>query len=109
MIFEASWGHEKRVRQPVTFTVVHVNRPPVVEDLPVFYVRQSTNNVYQVPSEFAYDPDGDPLVFKSIQSQMPEGAGSSSREQLRNVVGKACIQNSNDDGEVAKKRGDYGN
>jgi hypothetical protein len=82
VIFEASWGNEKRVRQPVTFTVMHVNRPPVVEDLPVFYVRQSTNNVYQVPSEFAYDPDGDPLVFKSIQSQMPEGAILSSQGQF---------------------------
>jgi hypothetical protein len=82
VIFEASWGKEKRVRQPVTFTVVHVNRPPVVEDLPAFYVKQSTNNVYQVPSEFAYDPDGDPLVFKSIQSQMPEGAVLSSQGQF---------------------------
>jgi hypothetical protein len=82
VIFEASGGKEKRVRQPVTFTVVHVNRPPVVEDLPVFYVRQSTNNVYQVPSEFVYDPDGDPLVFKSLQSQMPEGGVLSSQGQF---------------------------
>lgn len=82
VIFEASWGNEKRVRQPVTFTVVHVNRAPIVEDLPSFYVKQSTANFYQIQPEYAYDPDGDPLVFRSIQSQMPEGASLSSQGQF---------------------------
>lgn len=82
VIFEATWRDNKRVRQPITFTVNHVNRPPVVEDLPVFYVRQSTNNTYQISPEYVYDQDGDPLVFKSIQSQMPEGASLSSQGQV---------------------------
>jgi hypothetical protein len=82
VIFEAYWPDNARQRQSVTFTVHHVNRPPVVEDLPVFYVKQSTSNTYQIPAEYAYDLDGDPLVFRSIQSQMPEGSGLSSLGQL---------------------------
>ena len=69
VIIEASWPHapgNKRIRQTVTFVVSHVNRPPVVEEMPVFYVKQSTNNIYQFPPEFVYDLDGDPLVFKSV-------------------------------------------
>ena len=82
VIFEATWPDGKRERQPVTFTVNHVNRPPVVEDLPVFYVKQATANTYQIPPEYAYDPDGDPLVFKSIQIQMQEGSSLSSQGQF---------------------------
>jgi hypothetical protein len=82
VIFEAYWPDGKRTRQPVTFTVNHVNRPPVVEDLPIFYVKQSTTNTYQIATEYVYDPDGDPLVFKSIQSVMPEGSVLSSLGQL---------------------------
>jgi outer membrane lipoprotein SlyB len=82
VIFEATWLDNKRERQPVTFTVKHVNRPPVVEDLPIFYVKQSTSNSYQIAPEYVYDQDGDPLVFKSIQSQMPEGSSLSSLGQL---------------------------
>jgi hypothetical protein len=82
VIFQAEWANNKRERQPITFTVTHVNRRPVVEDMPIFYVRQSTSNTYQIPADYAYDPDGDPLVFKSIQSQMPEGSNLSSQGQL---------------------------
>lgn len=82
VIFEAYWPDNKRERQPITFTVLHVNRPPVVEDLPVFYVKQATGNSYQIPPEYVFDQDGDPLVFKSIQSQMPEGSNLSSQGQL---------------------------
>jgi hypothetical protein len=82
VIFEAYWADGKRARQPITFTVNHVNRSPVVEDLPAFYVKQSTTNTYQIQPEYVYDQDGDPLVFKSIQSQMPEGSSLSSQGQL---------------------------
>ncbi len=77
VIIEARWPDapdHKRIRESVTFVVSHVNRPPVIEELPVFYVKQSTTNTYQFPSEFIYDLDGDPLVFKSILDKMPEGA-----------------------------------
>lgn len=85
VMFEARWPEspgQQRIRQPITFIVSHVNRPPVVEELPVFYVKQSTANTYQFPSEFVYDLDGDPLVFKTVLSSMPEGAKLSSQGQF---------------------------
>lgn len=78
VIFQATLQSGHRVRESITFTVHHVNRPPVVEDLPGVYVKQSSMNSFQIPGEYVYDPDGDPLVFKSIPSQMPEGATLSS-------------------------------
>jgi hypothetical protein len=83
VIFEASWKDGKRERQPVTFTLYHVNRPPVIEDLPIFYVKLGTSNSYQIQPDYVYDQDGDPLVFRSIQSQMPEGATLNSQGQLQ--------------------------
>jgi hypothetical protein len=82
MFFQVRWDDGKRVRKPVTFTVKHVNRAPIVDELPVFYVKQSTRNTYQIPSEYVSDPDGDPLVLKTIQSQMPEGITLSSQGQI---------------------------
>ncbi len=85
VIIEASWPGlpgNQRIRESVTFVVSHVNRPPVVEEVPVFYVKQSNSNTYQFPPEFVHDPDGDPLVFKSILEKMPEGAILSSQGQF---------------------------
>jgi hypothetical protein len=48
----------------------------------VFYVKQSTTNTYQIPSEYVYDQDSDPLVFRSIQMQMPEGSALSAMGQF---------------------------
>ena len=73
VIIEARWVNRK-IRETVTFVVSHVNRPPVIEEMPLFYVKQSTTNNYQFPQEFVHDPDGDPLVFKSILAKMPEGS-----------------------------------
>jgi len=82
VIFEARFSDAGHVRKTITFTVYHVNRPPVVEELPAFYVKQSSRNVYQFPPEYVYDPDGDPIVFKTILSQMPEGASLSANGQF---------------------------
>jgi hypothetical protein len=82
MIFQALWPDGKRARKTITFSVHHVNRPPVVDEVPAFYVKQATLNSYQISGDYVYDPDGDPLVFKSIQSQMPEGSGLSSQGML---------------------------
>ncbi|MFZ6009525.1 MAG: Ig-like domain-containing protein [Bacteroidota bacterium] len=82
VIFQVMWGHDKRERLAVTLSVRHVNRPPVIEEMPVFYVKQASENTYQFPSEYVYDPDGDPLVYKSIPSQMPEGSTLSSNGQF---------------------------
>ncbi|MBA4146173.1 MAG: hypothetical protein DI538_00575 [Azospira oryzae] len=78
VIFQADWKDGKKVRKPITFLVDHVNRPPEVEDLPVFYVRLNTQNKYQIPAEYVKDLDGDPIVFRSLQSQLPEGGSMSS-------------------------------
>ena len=82
VIFQAELKNGKREKQAVTFTVNHVNRPPHMEDLPIFYVKQSSLNTFQIPGEYVYDDDGDPLVFKLIPSQMPEGANLSSIGQF---------------------------
>lgn len=82
IIFQVLWKNGERIRKPINFTVYHVNRPPSVEDLPIFYVKQSTRNNYQISSDYVSDPDGDPIVFKSILTQMPEGATLSSQGQL---------------------------
>jgi hypothetical protein len=78
VLLQAEWKDGRRIRKPLHFTVLHQNRPPVVEDLPIFYVKQSSTNSYQVSDQYVQDPDGDPLVFKSIQSQLPEGMSLSS-------------------------------
>ncbi len=85
VIIEASWPDsqdKKRIRESLTFVVSHVNRPPVVEQLPMFYVKQSTTNIYQLPSELIYDLDGDPLVFRPILDKMPEGSSLSQQGQF---------------------------
>lgn len=68
------WKDGTRIRKTITFIIHHVNRPPVIEELPVFYVKQATRNSYQIPAEYVTDPDGDPIVFKAISSTLPEGA-----------------------------------
>ncbi|MCK6618093.1 MAG: Ig domain-containing protein [Cyclobacteriaceae bacterium] len=73
------WKDGARIRKTITFTIRHVNRPPVIEELPVFYVKQTTRNSYQVPAEYASDPDGDPIVFKPVSSSLPEGASMTSQ------------------------------
>jgi len=82
VIFQAALKDGKREKQAVTFRVNHINRPPQAEELPVFYVKQSNLNTFQIPTELVYDLDGDPLVFKSIALQMPEGANLSSLGQF---------------------------
>jgi len=78
VIFQAEWKNGKKARSPVTFLVTHKNRPPVVEDLPIFYARMATANTYQIPSEYVSDPDGDPLIFKSVAFLLPEAVSITS-------------------------------
>lgn len=82
VIFQAAWPSGKKIRQPITFSVRHKNQAPVVDELPVFYVKQSVANRYQLSTDYVNDPDGDPIVFKSVLSQMPEGASLSSQGLL---------------------------
>jgi hypothetical protein len=78
VIFQADWKKGKKVRKPVTFIVNHQNRPPLIEDLPVLYAKQASLNKYQISSDYVVDPDGDPIIFKSVMTAMPEGATLSS-------------------------------
>lgn len=73
LIFQADWKDGRKVRTPVTLTIMHQNRPPILGDLPVFYVKQSSLNKYLISSDYVRDPDGDPLVFSISQAQLPEG------------------------------------
>jgi len=73
IMFAALLQDNRSIRQSGTLIVHHTNREPLIEELPVFYVRQGTKNTYQIGQEYVYDPDGDPLQFKPIQSSMPEG------------------------------------
>jgi hypothetical protein len=81
IIFQATIANGQRLRKAVTFSLAHVNRPPIVEELPSFYVKQASLNTYQLSSDYVYDPDGDPIVFKTIPSQMPEESSLSSQGQ----------------------------
>jgi hypothetical protein len=94
LLFQAAWKDGRKVRAPVNFTIFHQNRPPELDDLPVFYVKQASPNAYQISLDYVRDHDGDPVVFKSVQSQMPEGAALSpsglltwtpSRNQFNNL------------------------
>ena len=100
LIFQADWKDGRKARTPINFTILHTNRPPEVDELPVFYVKQAAANTYQISSDYVRDPDGDPLVFKSIQAQMPEGATLSSlglltwtpsRNQFRALKGNPLV------------------
>src|ERR1041384_2672908 len=78
LMFQGEWKNGKKVRKPITFIVTHKNRPPAIEELPVFYVKQAAPNQYQISSDYVSDPDGDPLTYKSVMTAMPEGASMSS-------------------------------
>ena len=77
IIFQAIWPEGHKVRQPITFLISHVNRPPVIEELPIFYVRQASANQFQISSDYVTDPDRDPVTFRIAPSQLPEGASFS--------------------------------
>ena len=79
LIFQAEWKNGHRIRKPISFTILHQNRPPSIDDLPTFYVKQSTQNQYQISDDYVTDPDNDPIVYKPVVSQLPEGLQFSSQ------------------------------
>ncbi|UII28777.1 hypothetical protein LVD15_10225 [Fulvivirga maritima] len=95
VIFEAISSTGNKIRKEIPFTVMHKNRPPSIGELPVFYVRQYSENEFNLKQlDQINDPDDDPIVFKSILSEMPEGASLSelgifswkpSRNQFRSI------------------------
>ena len=75
VIFEVKDRQGQSATQEVNFTVYHTNRFPVVKELPIFYVQYDVMNTFRLGGydDAIYDEDGDPLVFKPILSQMPQG------------------------------------
>ncbi|ELR68316.1 hypothetical protein C900_00543 [Fulvivirga imtechensis AK7] len=75
VIFEAISKPGQKIRKEVTFTVLHKNRPPIIDELPVFYVKQYAENEFNLNQlNLVKDPDEDPVVFKPVLAEMPEGA-----------------------------------
>lgn len=78
LLLEAQLPSGSRTAKPLNIKVQHRNRPPVADALPIFYVKQSGGNTYQISPEFVYDPDDDPIIIKPYQNQLPEGVQLSS-------------------------------
>lgn len=63
--------------------VNHVNRPPVVNELPTFYIRYDSPNTYHLNKEgLAYDPDGDSIIFKPVLKELPQGMTLNKKGEL---------------------------
>lgn len=73
IVFEAHNEIGERTTQMVSIRVNHVNRPPIIDDLKPFYVQYKTQNKYQIDPNAVRDPDGDPVEFVQLVTQMPEG------------------------------------
>jgi hypothetical protein len=83
LIFEVSNASGESDRQQVELLLYHTNRDPQVGDLKTFYVQYNSENIYQLgSSESISDPDEDPLVFKPILAQMPQGMMLSGNGEL---------------------------
>ncbi len=74
VVFEAQSKQGESISKEISFKVVHVNRPPIVDEIKPFYVQYQTLNKYQIDMNSVRDPDGDPVVFIPIlDGGMPEG------------------------------------
>ncbi len=72
VIFQAQLKDGKHLRHPVNFMVHHVNRPPVVGELPTFCVKQNIPSHYQIPSDYARDQDGDAVnTHSNLHEEVP--------------------------------------
>lgn len=84
MIFEVKDQKGQSDSKKANFTVYHTNRFPIVKELPIFYVQYDVMNSMRLGGfdDAIYDEDGDPLVFKPILSQMPQGVTLSGNGEL---------------------------
>lgn len=65
-------GNEAFATAPIY--IRHVNRPPVVNELPTFYIQYNSENYYQLKKDgLAYDPDGDSIIFKPVIKELSQG------------------------------------
>lgn len=82
VIFKATNRAGESVTQHISFKVVHVNRPPEVDELRPFYVQYKTQNTYQIDLNAVRDADSDPVVFVPVAEQMPEGMRMSANGEI---------------------------
>ena len=73
VVFEATNTAGESVTKQVSFKIIHVNRPPEVDELRPFYVQNKTQNTYQIDMKAVRDPDSDPVVIVPAAEQMPQG------------------------------------
>jgi hypothetical protein len=60
--------------ETISLFIEHVNRPPVVSELPTFYIQYSKENTYQLKKDgLTFDPDGDSIVFTPVLKELPQG------------------------------------
>lgn len=80
IVAEDQWGNV--VSEKMELSVFHKNRKPVVENLKPFYVLLGSNNTFKINSGTVRDPDGDPIVFVTKDSDLPEGMEFSSNGRV---------------------------
>lgn len=73
VVFEATNKAGESITKQIAFKIVHINRPPEVDELRPFYVQYKTQNTYQIDMKAVRDPDSDPVVIVPVAEQMPEG------------------------------------
>ncbi len=73
VLFEAKNDAEEVASYDVVFKVLHVNRPPVLDELKPFYVQHKTQNTYKIDPLSVSDPDNDTYVFIPVLETLPEG------------------------------------
>jgi hypothetical protein len=60
--------------ETISLFVEHVNRPPVVNELPTFYIQYNRENTYRLKKDgLTFDPDGDSIVFTPVLKELPQG------------------------------------
>ena len=70
--------------ESVPIYVNHVNRPPIVNEIPTFYIQYNKENIYQLKKEgLTYDPDGDSIIFKPVLKELPQGVSLSNDGVIR--------------------------
>lgn len=84
VIFKVEDTEGRKARQEIQLTIFNTNRPPVINELPTFFLRYDAENVFQMKIDrLIYDPDGDPIVFNPVLSSLPQGMRVSPSGEVR--------------------------
>jgi hypothetical protein len=82
VVFKATNQAGESTTQQIDFKIIHVNRPPEVDELRPFYVQYKTQNTYQIDKNAFRDADSDPVVFVPVAEGMPEGLRMSANGEV---------------------------